>query len=922
MFTKKRRLQGIGLGLLLCGASACGSQAPSDGFDIPEHGLEGVATGHIDLLTNPCVIDNNAGTVTINMNGNETAYFFKRATDGKVATNATTDGVNECSFDTSKALIVQPKAAGLPGSSNGNTVILDYYTGQFPVGLTTTPVGIAINLAGAGGSNNNTLEIRGDANADLVTFGVLSSTNYGQFLSGTTSSLPTTAQQTAHTFPDMSFAGVNSLVVSLGPGNDVITGYGGAQLALKLNGSSTATSASPLAVNMTVYGGDGNDTITSGATGTHNSLHGNAGNDVFLQQPIKVADVISGSDTGGAADFDTVDYSSRSNSVFVTLGDTGTTSTPSGTITCTKVTSITENDTFSIFDGTTSTFFEYTLGASIGQVAISSTAFHNGDSLTIGDGTTSTIYEYKVDSGFSQVAGGGGETVVTVDISTAVTLNDVARATYTAINGQSVNTIKALDPGSTATQGKVTLVNRTPGAQASPVALAATNAAVMGVTGMAAGTAWTSVAHAPNAVVPVYVAGAAQNAGNKGTAVATEVAAITAAAINAVNGVSLTLHSAPAVSSSGDVVTVKLAPGPKGTASISKTTATANFIVSTFTVVNNGTMIGANDGEAGEGDDIDNTIENIIGGSGDDTLDASLSVLVQHVLQGLGGNDTLIGSSLTDTLYGGPGNDILIGGAGNDTLIGGDGNDTLQGGLGSDTIDGGGLNCIAATAVIPATALYGAPTCATSGTNAVSPSRGAGNALNPGADLLDYSDRTTGVTVNLSATVVSGTSSTPSTIVLDVLNAGGTCNPSTTECDTVIIDAANGSSPAILSVANIKGGAGDDTLTGDDNPNTIWGGAGDDTIRGDKANQTTDGFNTLYGESGDDTITAGPAGDHIFGGPGANTLRGGAGNDFIDDGDGANGTILCGLGDANVAIGGSGDTVGRTVGDVNGWCQL
>ena len=51
---------------------------------------------------------------------------------------------------------------------------------------------------------------------------------------------------------------------------------------------------------------------------------------------------------------------------------------------------------------------------------------------------------------------------------------------------------------------------------------------------------------------------------------------------------------------------------------------------------------------------------------------------------GLGGNDTITGTSNRDALYGDAGRDKLIGKGGNDTLIGGAGADSLTGGGGSD----------------------------------------------------------------------------------------------------------------------------------------------------------------------------------------------------------------------------------------------
>ena len=71
----------------------------------------------------------------------------------------------------------------------------------------------------------------------------------------------------------------------------------------------------------------------------------------------------------------------------------------------------------------------------------------------------------------------------------------------------------------------------------------------------------------------------------------------------------------------------------------------------------------ANDGQAGEGDNVLNT-EVLLGGTG---------------------NDILTGNAGANTLRGRSGNDRLTGLAGNDTLIGGGGTDTAAGGAGTDT---------------------------------------------------------------------------------------------------------------------------------------------------------------------------------------------------------------------------------------------
>jgi Ca2+-binding RTX toxin-like protein len=76
----------------------------------------------------------------------------------------------------------------------------------------------------------------------------------------------------------------------------------------------------------------------------------------------------------------------------------------------------------------------------------------------------------------------------------------------------------------------------------------------------------------------------------------------------------------------------------------------------------------ANDGEANERDDVRADVENVTGGSG---------------------NDTIVGTASANRLDGGAGTDTLRGMGGDDTLIGGAGYDTLDGGDGVDRCDPG-----------------------------------------------------------------------------------------------------------------------------------------------------------------------------------------------------------------------------------------
>lgn len=108
-----------------------------------------------------------------------------------------------------------------------------------------------------------------------------------------------------------------------------------------------------------------------------------------------------------------------------------------------------------------------------------------------------------------------------------------------------------------------------------------------------------------------------------------------------------------------------------------------------------------NDGAASSGDD------HLDGGAGDDRLDggAGNDQLLggdgrdslsggsgDDALEGGDSDDTLDGGTGDDQLAGGLGNDALSGGEGDDSLDGGEGNDTLRGGAGSDTLTGGAGN--------------------------------------------------------------------------------------------------------------------------------------------------------------------------------------------------------------------------------------
>jgi hypothetical protein len=97
---------------------------------------------------------------------------------------------------------------------------------------------------------------------------------------------------------------------------------------------------------------------------------------------------------------------------------------------------------------------------------------------------------------------------------------------------------------------------------------------------------------------------------------------------------------------------------------------------------------------------------------------------------------------------------------------------------------------------------------------------------------------------------------------------------------------------------SVDGGAGDDTLTGDQAVDIIHGGDGNDTVSGGSSNDQ------LFGDAGNDKVTGGPHDDALTGGPGQDVLEGdgslfnylNGGSDTIDSRDGEGDQVMCGYG--------------------------
>ena len=251
------------------------------------------------------------------------------------------------------------------------------------------------------------------------------------------------------------------------------------------------------------------------------------------------------------------------------------------------------------------------------------------------------------------------------------------------------------------------------------------------------------------------------------------------------------------------------------------------------------------------------------------------------------------------TLYGGDGNDTLRGGDGADSIYGGPDTDTFQtdadgadgadqyfGGAGTDTMDYSDRTD-AVVAILGPTG----PTKVRTGSGNVSANPTAGDVV----FIIDGGDEITatmaGTEANCAAvesvidTAAGVEVASCSTEVLVLTGAtsiqitGGTAGTLTDlGLTSDAVDGKAGETDFLdYGVENIKGGTGDDTLTGSDVSNTIEGGEGADTIWGGLANASCESdVDTLKGDDGDDVFEMSDTSDC------SDTIYGGAGTDTAD----------------------------------------
>ena len=283
----------------------------------------------------------------------------------------------------------------------------------------------------------------------------------------------------------------------------------------------------------------------------------------------------------------------------------------------------------------------------------------------------------------------------------------------------------------------------------------------------------------------------------------------------------------------------------------------------------------------------DDGADSIAGGGGDDLLDGGRDADTldgndgADELSGGEGSDLLTAGAGDDHLAAGAGNDVLDGAAGSDTALGGDGNDQMHGGDGSDSLDGGagddGLSGGAGD-----DALVG----------------GDGADILAGSDGIDeasYAAQAGPLTVVVGDGANDGLPGERDDVRADVERVLGGSGPDT------LTGAAGGQ--------RLDGGSGDDVLDGGTGADELIGAAGIDTVtygarvagvvaaagqagagepgEGDRIDVSVE---NLVGGAGADTLTGSSAADNV--------LAGGAGDDVLRVRDATSGAdrAICGIG--------------------------
>jgi Ca2+-binding RTX toxin-like protein len=278
---------------------------------------------------------------------------------------------------------------------------------------------------------------------------------------------------------------------------------------------------------------------------------------------------------------------------------------------------------------------------------------------------------------------------------------------------------------------------------------------------------------------------------------------------------------------------------------------------------------------------VDNLTVNGLGG--DDVINASglHAGQMNLTINGGDGNDTITGSAGADTVVGGRGNDVALLGGGNDTYVWnpGDGSDTVDGQAGVDTLQFNGSN-VGEKIDISAN---GSRARLTRDVGAITMDLNSIETIDVaalgGADTLTVNDLSgTGVkNVNIDLASPPGSGAGDGQADMIVINAtGGADNISVSSVggvitvsgltETIRITGAEAANDRLV----INGLGGDDVID-------ATGLAGGIQLTEDGGN----GDDVLIGSPGNDVLLGGAGDDILLGGGGLNVLDGGTGNNIL-----------------------------------------
>jgi Ca2+-binding RTX toxin-like protein len=266
-------------------------------------------------------------------------------------------------------------------------------------------------------------------------------------------------------------------------------------------------------------------------------------------------------------------------------------------------------------------------------------------------------------------------------------------------------------------------------------------------------------------------------------------------------------------------------------------------------------------------------------------------------LYGSGGDDQLSGGDGDDVLHGGGGDDAATTGGGDDRVFGGTGDDFVTVAADTVTFDGGSGNDTIAflsndTAIVAdLTLASGIVTGGKAGESVLTNVEGVwgtefvdtitGNAL--ANNLLGYlgDDTLSGLAGDDTIEGYTGADTLDGGDGIDTLSYANAAAAVTVNLLTKVASGGDAQGDTFANFENLRGGYGNDTLTGSAAANMLEGGAGDDLLNGDR------GTDRLVGGFGKDTLTGGLNGDvFAFGdvNPKADEpIPSGFGNDTITD---------------------------------------